>query len=133
MLRFMLDSNVCIRALRNPTGSIAAKLDAHEAEICISTVVLHELIHGADRSRRPAHHRELIANFADGMDVLEFGAKAADHSGNIHATLAQAGQVIGAFDMLIAGHARSEGLIVVTNNLKEFSRVDGLRCEDWLA
>ena len=133
MLRFMLDSNLCIHAMRNPDSAVLAKLDAHEGELCISSVVLHELIHGAERSRRPEHHRRVIAEFVDGVDLLDFDAAAADHSGQIHATLAKSGQIIGAYDMLIAGHARSRGLTVVTNNLKEFARVEGLRCEDWLA
>ena len=131
MLRFMLDSNLCINAMRNPESPVLAKLDAHEGEICISSVVLHELVHGAERSRRPEHHRRLIDEFVGGLDLLDFDAAAADHSGQIHATLAKSGQIIGAYDMLIAGHARSRGLTVVTGNLKEFTRVDGLRCEEW--
>ena len=132
MLRYMLDSNLCIHAMRNPDSKVLAKLDAHEGEICISSIVFHELIHGADKSRRPEHHRQRIADFVDGLDLIEFDAAAADHSGNIHAVLAKAGAVIGAYDMLIAGHARSLGLTVVTSNMREFERVEGLRCEDWL-
>ena len=71
-------------------------------------------------------------DMASRLAVLDFDAEAASHSGSIHATLAKTGSLIGAYDMLIAGHARSLGLVIVTNNLREFSRVDGLRCEDWL-
>jgi tRNA(fMet)-specific endonuclease VapC len=132
MLRYMLDTNVCIHVMRNPDSSIAAQFKASGGSLCISTVTLHELLHGAERSRRPEYQRALTEDLASRLAVLNFDDLAANHSGNIHATLANAGQIIGAYDMLIAGHARSLGLIIVTNNLREFSRVDGLRCEDWL-
>lgn len=132
MLRYMLDTNVCVAVLRNPSSTVLQRLDEQEREICISTITLHELMHGADRSQRPREQRTKVANLLSGLAILEFDGNAAGHSGNIHATLAKAGSVIGAYDMLIAGHARSRGLTVVTNNLREFTRVDGLRCEDWL-
>ena len=132
-MRYMLDSNVCIGLMRHPEGRLSAKFKAHSGELCVSTITVHELIHGAEKSRRPAYQRGVVQNFLSKLEVLEFDSLAADHSGNIHATLAKAGQIIGAFDMLIAGHARSLGLTVVTNNLREFTRVEGLRCEDWLS
>jgi tRNA(fMet)-specific endonuclease VapC len=64
--------------------------------------------------------------------VLAFDEEAADHAAEIRAALERQGEVIGAYDLLIAGHARSRGLALITGNLKEFRRVDGLRCEDWL-
>lgn len=132
MLRYMLDSNICIHVMRHPESPVRLRLNAHAGELCVSTITMHELIHGAERSQRPSYQRELTMDFASHVKVLDFDAEAASHSGQIHASLAKSGQVIGAYDMLIAGHARSLGLTVVTNNLKEFSRVDGLRCEDWL-
>lgn len=132
MLRYMLDTNVCIHVLRQPNSPIAAKFKEHEAELCISAITLHELHYGADRSQRPAYQRELTAKLTARLSVLDFGDEAASHSGNVRAALATAGQMIGAYDVLIAGHARSLGLVVVTNNMREFTRVDGLRCEDWL-
>ncbi len=132
MILYLLDTNVCIHVMRMPDSKIAAKFNAHAPELAISTITLHELIHGADKSRRPEFQRSLVHSLVSRIEVLDFGAAAASHSGNIHATLAKTGNIIGAYDMLIAGHARSLGLIVVTNNLKEFTRIDGLRCEDWL-
>lgn len=132
MLRYMLDTNLCIEVLRHPDSPAADRFKANEADLSISTITLHELHRGADKSRRPAYQRTLTESLTARLAVLEFDADAASHSGNIHAALAQTGAVIGAYDMLIAGHARSRGLIVVTNNLKEFTRVEGLRCEDWL-
>ncbi len=132
MLRYMLDTNLCIAVLRDPHSPAAERFKANEADLSISTVTLHELHFGADKSRRPEYQRALTETFTARLAVLEFDAEAASHSGNIHAALAKAGNIIGAYDMLIAGHARSRGLIVVTNNLREFGRVAGLRCEDWL-
>ncbi len=132
MLRYMLDTNLCIHVMRRPDSPVAAKFKANSGALCISTVTLHELLHGVERSARPDYQRTLTENLVSRLAVLEFDDNAAHHSGNIHATLAKVGQLIGSYDMLIAGHARSLGLIVITNNLGEFTRVDGLRCEDWL-
>lgn len=128
----MLDANVCIAAMRAQDGSLFARLEKNRNKLCISTIVMHELKHGAERSSRPEHQFGRVLALTSLLEILDFDAAAASHSGNIHATLAKSGNVIGAYDMLIAGHARSLGLIVVTNNLKEFSRIEGLRCEDWL-
>lgn len=133
MLRYMLDTNVCIEVMRRPTKVVAAKFEGNSDALAISTITLHELLHGSERSRRPEFQRNLISELTARLQVLPFDAAASHHSGNIHALLASTGQIIGAYDMLIAGHARSLGLIVVTNNLREFTRVDGLRCEDWFA
>jgi tRNA(fMet)-specific endonuclease VapC len=132
VIRYLLDTNVCIHVMRMPDSKVAAKFNAQAADLAISTVTLHELIHGADKSRRPEFQRNLVNKLVSSIEVLDFDAVAASHSGNIHAALTKTGNIIGAYDMLIAGHARSLGLIVVTNNLKEFTRVEGLRCEDWL-
>ncbi|WP_312164830.1 PIN domain-containing protein [Phenylobacterium sp.] len=74
-----------------------------------------------------------MERFASRLEVLAFDDVAADHAAEIRASLERRGQPIGGYDLLIAGHARSRGLTVVTGNLAEFGRVEGLRCEDWLA
>lgn len=133
MLRYMLDTNLCIHVMRRPDSPVAEKFKANAGALCISTVTLHELIHGVERSQRPEFQRSLVEDMVSRLAVLDFDDVAAQHSGGIHATLAKAGKIIGAYDMLIAGHARSLALTVITSNLREFTRVDGLRCEDWLA
>lgn len=133
MLRYMLDTNVCIHVMRHPDSPIVAHFNANKTALCISTITLHELIYGAEKSARPEHHRDLTIDLISRLEVLQFDAGAADHSGDIHATLAKSGSLIGAYDMLIAGHARSLGLTVITHNMRGFSRVDGLLCEDWQA
>jgi tRNA(fMet)-specific endonuclease VapC len=131
MLRYMLDTNLCIRVLRDRPSTLRARFN-HEADgLCISTIVLAELLHGATKSARPEQNRREVEELIARVDVLSFDADAAGHAADIRATLEQRGRVIGGYDLLIAGHARSRGLIVVTSNLDEFNRVEGLRCEDW--
>lgn len=133
MLRYMLDTNVCIRVLRDRPQHVRARFNAQAEGLCISTVVLMELLHGAAKSARPDDNRREVERFAGRLEVLPFDADAAGHAADIRAVLERRGQVIGAYDTQIAGHARSRGLICITSNLGEFTRVEGLRCEDWLA
>ena len=133
MLRFMLDTNFCIRVLRDRPATLRDRFNAEADGLCISTIILAELLHGAAKSARPLHHRREVEGFAAMLDVLPFDADAASHAADIRATLERQGQTIGGYDLLIAGHARSRGLVLVTGNLREFTRVDGLRCEDWEA
>ncbi|WP_397399127.1 tRNA(fMet)-specific endonuclease VapC [Phenylobacterium sp.] len=132
MLRYTLDTNLCIRVLRDRPAQARERFNLEADGLCISTVVLTELLHGAAKSARPAHHRREVERFASRLEVLAFDVAAADHAADIRAALERKGQPIGGYDLLIAGHARSRGLVIVTGNLAEFGRVDGLRCEDWL-
>jgi tRNA(fMet)-specific endonuclease VapC len=127
----MLDTNLCIRVLRDRLRNLREQFNEQSDSLCISTIVLTELLHGAEKSARPEHNRGEVERFAARLEVLPFDANAAAHSAEIRAALERRGQTIGGYDLLIAGHARSRGLVVVTGNLKEFNRVDGLRCEDW--
>lgn len=133
MLRYLLDTNLCIRVLRDRPPGLRERFNAQADALCISTIVLTELLHGALKSARPDYNRSEVERFAAKLEVLDFDSAAADHTADIRATLERTGQPIGGYDLLIAGHARSRGLIVITGNLAEFQRVDGLRCEDWLA
>ena len=132
MLRYMLDTNLCIRVLRDRPAAVRRRFNENSEGLCISTVVLTELLHGAAKSARPTENRRAVEDFAARLELLPFDEAAADHAASIKATLESKGEVIGAYDLLIAGHARSRGLTIVTGNLKEFERVEGLRCEDWL-
>jgi len=132
MLRYMLDTNLCIRVLRDRPQNIRVRFNAEADGLSISTIVLTELFHGAAKSARPIENRSEVERFAARLEVLPFDADAAAHAGDIRAALEREGRQIGGYDVLIAGHARSRGLVVVTGNLGEFTRVDGLRCEDWL-
>lgn len=100
--------------------------------MCISTVTLGELIFGAERSQQVERNLADIEAMVARIEVLPLDNEAAYHFGQIRAELYRIGQPIGPYDMMIAAHARSMGLIVVTNNTKEFKRVSGLRLENWV-
>jgi tRNA(fMet)-specific endonuclease VapC len=133
MLRFMLDTNLCIRVVRDRPAGLAARFNREAEGLCISTIVLTELLVGAEKSSRPDETRREVDRLAARLAVLPFDEAAAAHAAEIRASLERKGEGIGGYDTLIAGHARSQGLVVVTGNLRAFSRVEGLRTEDWLA
>ena len=130
---YLLDSDICVRLLRNRPPQLAEKLNADASRLYTSAVVRHELMHGAMMSMRPDVQRAAVEALLSRMAVLDFDSAAADHAADIKASLHRRGTMIGSNDLLIAGHARSRSLIVVTGNLREFARVEGLRCEDWPA
>lgn len=131
MLKYLLDTSLCIRVLRDRPAGLRARFNAEASSLSISSVVLYELLFGAAKSARPVENRHAVEAFAAHLTVLDFDAEAAAHAGEIRADLERQGRSIGAYDLLIAGHARSRGLVVVTGNLSEFRRVEGLRSEDW--
>ena len=133
MLRYLLDTNLCIRVLRDRPKGLRARFNAHAEALCLSDVVLYELLYGAERSSDPSRLRREVEHFAARLTVLPFDSEAAAHTAEIRADLERRGCVIGPYDLMIAGHARSRGLVAITGNLEEFQRVQGLRCEDWQA
>ena len=133
MLKFMLDTNICIFTIRNRPQEVREAFLRHHDQMCISTVTLMELIYGAEKSSNPERNLADVEGFAARLEVLRYDQEAAAHTGQLRAELARLGKQIGPYDQMIAGHARSHGLIVVTNNCREFDRVPGLRIEDWVA
>ncbi|CAN7648862.1 tRNA(fMet)-specific endonuclease VapC [Ensifer adhaerens] len=133
MLKYMLDTNICIYTVKNRPQQVREAFNRHHGQLCISSVSLMELIYGAERSAMPERNLSVIEGFAARLEVLNYDQAAASHTGQLRAELARSGTPIGPYDQLIAGHARSQGLILVTNNPREFDRVPGLRVEDWTA
>jgi len=131
MLKYLLDTNTCIFTIKNKPAHVRERFNLNTSRLCISSVTLMELIYGAEKSQAPERNLAVLEGFIARLDVLNYDAAAAAHSGQIRAELSRQGLPIGPFDLMIAGHARSQGLIVVTNNTREFARVDGLRIEDW--
>lgn len=129
---YMLDTNAVIMAIRHPDWPIFSKLQQHVGkDVCISVIMLGELEYGIKKSKDPVKTRTGVYQFLSGIPVLTFDSIAAKHFGDIFGNLEMKGMRIGDRDTLIAAHARSLGYTVVTNNIREFSRVDGLTCEDW--
>ena len=128
----MLDTNIVIYILKRRPLEILSTFNANANRMAISSITLAELTHGAEKSDRVTENLEVIDNFCSRLEVLPYGEKAAQHYGAIRAVLEKLGQPIGVNDIHIAGHARSEGLALVTNNVSEFERVPGLELEDWI-
>lgn len=131
MLKYMLDTNICIFTVKNRPQHVREAFNRHHGQLCMSSVSLMELIYGAEKSAAPEKNLSVIEGFAARLEVLAYDQIAAAHTGQLRAELARGGTPIGPYDQLIAGHARSRGLILVTNNRREFDRVPGLRVEDW--
>jgi len=133
MLRYLLDTNIVIYVLKRRPIEVLSIFNANASRMAISAITLAELMHGAEKSQRMDESLLAIEDFCSRIEVLPYGAKAAQHYGAIRAALEKIGQPIGVNDLQIAGHARSEGLILVTNNVSEFERVPALEIENWVA
>lgn len=132
MLTRMLDTNICIYVMKAHPLELKDKFNALAEQLCISSITLGELHYGVEKSARRSQNLTVLENLVARLDVLPFGDKAAAHYGQLRAELERAGQPCGPHDMQIGGHARSEGLIVVTNNMREFARMPGVRAENWV-
>lgn len=132
MLKYMLDTNIVIYVIKRKPIELLDLFNLHAGQMSISSITLAELLHGAEKSAKPEHNMRQVEDFISRLEVLEYGIKAAAHYGSIRASLEKQGTPIGVNDLHIAGHARSEGFILVTNNMREFERVDGLCVENWV-
>lgn len=131
-MKYMLDTNICIYAIKHKTETVIKNFLSHEPEeMCISAITYAELMYGVEKSMAIEKNRIALSLFLSPLTILEFQALAAEEYGKVRAELKGKGMPIGPMDLLIAGHARSEGLILVTNNTREFCRVEGLVVEDW--
>ena len=128
---YMLDTNAIIMAVRHPEWPIYPKIKEHLGkDLCISAVTYGELEYGIRKSANPEKNRLAITKILLGIRILDFDSRAAVHFGDIFAELESKRMRIGDWDTMIAAHARSLGYTVVTNNTREFSRVQGLNVED---
>jgi tRNA(fMet)-specific endonuclease VapC len=132
MLRYLLDTNIVIYALKRRPVEVLSTFNANASRMAISSITLAELLHGAEKSVRVSENLTAIEDFCSRLQILSFGTKAAQHYGAIRAALEKLGQPISVNNMHIAAHARSEGLVLVTNNMGEFARVPALEAENWV-
>lgn len=132
MRKYLLDTNICIYTIKNRPESVRKAFIEHDGQMGVSTITEMELIYGAEKSAAIARNLKDVEGFLARLEILDFDSAAAAHTGQIRAELANAGTPIGPYDQMIAGHARSLGLIVVTNNVTEFARVPGIRLENWV-
>ena len=131
MLRYLLDTNIVIYVIKNKPLSALELFNANAGRMAISSITLAELLHGAEKSNAPTRSLAVVEDFASRLEVQPYGAKAAQHYGSIRSNLEKRGLTIGVNDLHLAAHARSEGLTLVTNNLREFERVEALQLVNW--
>ncbi len=131
MIKYMLDTNIVIYTIKNKPSHVKQVLQQNYNQVCISTVTLMELYFGVEKSAKPEQNLQDVEGFVARVDVVDYDAEAAFHTGQIRSALAKLGKPIGPYDQMLAGHARSAGLVLVTNNEKEFSRVPGMLVENW--
>ena len=131
MLRYLLDTNICIYVIKRRPAQMLERFNRHSGHMAISAITLSELLHGVEKSAVPDRNLAVVENFCGRLEVLPYSGKACLHYGQIRAGLERQGLPIGVNDLHIAAHARSEGLTLVSNNLREFERVEGLLLENW--
>jgi tRNA(fMet)-specific endonuclease VapC len=131
-LKRLLDTNVCIHIIRRRPPEVLRNFERFEVgEVGVSSVTVAELSYGAEKSSRREHNREALWRFLLPLEVVAFGSEAAAAYGHVRAALERVGTPIGPLDTLIAAHAVSLGIPLVTNNVREFERVPDLNVEDW--
>ena len=132
MLKYLLDTNIVIYVIKRRPIEVLGLFNENAGRMAISSITLSELFHGAEKSDRVAQNLAVVEEFSSLLEVLPYTPRASQHYGSIRAALEKAGRPIGVNDLHIAAHARSDGLILVTNNLTEFERVPGLLTENWV-
>lgn len=131
-MQYMLDTNVCVDLIRNCRPAVVKKLHRLDPDaVCVSAVTLSELEYGAARSADPGKNRLLTAAFMTPLQILPYDDAVGPAYGRVRAALEARGEPIGPLDTMIAAHALSLRLVLVTNNEKEFRRVPDLRVENW--
>jgi tRNA(fMet)-specific endonuclease VapC len=130
-LKYLLDTNIVIYTMKNRPQQVRRYFKAQQGRIGISSVTLGELVFGAEHSQQVERNLADIEALIARLEVLPFDEAAAYHFGQIRAELYRTGRPIGPYDMMIAGHARACGLKLVTNNIREFKRIQGLIIENW--
>jgi tRNA(fMet)-specific endonuclease VapC len=133
-MKYMLDTNICVYLIKKKPENLLIQLHTYMGDgISISAITLAELIHGVEASAYPEKNTIALNQFLSIVEILPFDDEAAAEYGKICATLRRQGTPIGTMDMLIAAHAKAKGLIIVTNNIREFERVKGLEIENWVS
>jgi len=129
----MLDTNICIYIIKNKPKSVKERFREFEiGELCISTITVSELMYGAFKSEHTEKNLKAIESFLMPFEIVDYDFTASVEYGKVRAYLEKKGRVIGNMEMQIAGHALALDLVLVTNNTKEFERVEGLRLDNWV-
>lgn len=132
-MNYLIDTNICIYIMNRRIPSVMARFHALSPDsVGISEITVSELAYGVEKSQRKAENRTRLSEFLMPFTILPYQAPASQAYAELRADLERLGQVIGPLDMLLAGHAIAEDLTLVTNNTKEFQRINGLKLENWV-
>ena len=132
-MRYLLDTNILIAMSKERPGLLARLENYPASDIVLSSVVVAEIEYGIAKSTRQEHNRRVFDTLLDGSQTLPFDTAAARLYGPIRAELERLGQLIGPYDLMIAAHAQALGAVLVTDNIGEFKRIEGLTIVNWLA
>lgn len=133
MIKYLLDTNICIYVMnRRPLEIIHKFKQFHVGDIGVSTITVSELQYGAAKSKNPKLNNQRVEEFLTPIEILLYDYNAAKSYGELRLNLENRGEIIGPLDMLIAAHALSNDIVLVTNNEKEFQRVNHLKIENWM-
>ena len=130
MIKYMLDTDISIYTIKRKPLEVRRMFNIHSGKICISSVTLGELIYGAENSKNRQQNLAVVEGFVARVEILNYDVAAAYQFGQMKQELKS--HNIDPYDLMIASHARSLGLTLISNNLKEFNRVDGLRLDNWV-
>ena len=132
-MKYLIDTNICIYLIKQKPPEVVKKLKhMHMDTIAISAITVSELEYGIEKSGHTEQNRIALLEFLVPFTILDYDQEASSEYGRIRTALEKKGKPIGAMDLLIAAHAKSKGLILVTNNEREFERVEGLKVENWV-
>lgn len=132
-MKYMLDTNICIALIRQKPQSVIQHVVAcTPGDIALSSITVAELAHGAYKSNQTQKNLQALEQLTLPLEVVDFDQRASIAYGQIRAMLEEQGNIIGSMDLLIGAHALSLGLILITNNTREFERIPNLKLEDWL-
>ena len=130
-MQYLLDTNTCIAAMKNHPSVVGRMSAVAPADCAVSTVTVYELYTGVEKCADPSRERSKVTRFLSTINEITFDAQAAREAAVIRARLEAQGQMIGPYDVLLAGQAKAAGRRLVTHNTAEFARVPGLTLEDW--
>lgn len=129
----MLDTNICIYLIKHKPIEVKETFNSYEVgDICISSITVSELYYGVYKSQMVEKNLQALALFLAPLNIVNYDEKASIEYGKIRALLESSGKTIGSLDMLIAAHALSLGITLVTNNIKEFERIERLKLDNWV-
>lgn len=132
-MKYMLDTNICIYLMNGKDDKLAMKFNKNNPnDLCISNITYSELMYGVEKSKNKELNFSRLLLFLSEINILNYDFNASEEYGRIRILLEKKGNIIGSNDLFIAAHAKSLGLTLITNNEKEFSKVNGLKVENWI-